>query len=262
MSEIKKTLSILKARWPETVLVIVPSVLPAFLNKRVRAEKSNLTRVQLSLYLGSTLIFMVVGTIFRCGFLRTVYLERKKKQSPAILLKIGKFFFWRMAGFGILLAIAFLPLFALILFAIKSLMSQYLLYSLIYQLSITSTLIILIKPLLLMPSFIIVLNCRVLQSWKLLKHCKLMDAKELVVLYCFQIMLSFLWIFLGIPYGAKAISQYILTIGPTIITYFIYLMVEVMAVRFIASLNLEYDSQLVSLDFEDLLKYAKRDLDE
>ena len=262
MAEIKKTLSILKARWPETALIIGLSVLPAFLNNRVRVEKSNLTGVQLSLYIGSSLAFMVVYTIFNCGFLRTVYLEGKKQQSPTILLKTGRFFFWKMVGFGILLAIAFFPLFALILFAMKSLMSQFLPYLLIYQLSITSTLIILIKPLLLMPALIIVLNCRVLKSWKLLKHCKLMDAKELVVLFCFQMMLPFLWIFLGIPYGAKAISQYILAIGPTIITYFTHLMVAVMAVRFVASLNLEYDSQPVSLDFEDLRKYANRDLKE
>jgi len=254
MTEIKRALAILRARWPEAALVIGLSVLPAFLNNRFRAEKSNLTGVQSFLYLGSYLVIIVVYTIFKCGFLRTVYLEGKKQQSSTILFKTGRFFFWRMVGFGILLAIALFPLFALILFTVKLIMSQYLPYLLIYQLSITSTLIILIKPLLLMPSLIIVLNCRVLKSLKLLKHCKLMDAKELVVLYCFQMMLPFLWIFLGIPYGAKAISQCILTIGPTIITYFTYLIVSVMAVRFVASLNLVYDNGPSSSNSEEFVE--------
>jgi hypothetical protein len=254
MTEIKKTLAILKARWPEATLIVWLSVLPAVLGNRFRVVKSNLSIIGLLLYLGVSLSFMVVYTIFNCGFLRTVYLEGKKQQSPTILLKTGKYFFWRIVRFVLLLMLAYIPLFVLILFVIKLLTSQYLTYLLIYQLSITSTLIILIKPLLLMPSLIIVLDCRVLKSWKFLKHCKLIDAKELVVLFFFQMMLPFLWIFLGIPYGAKAISQYMLTIGPTIITYFTHLMVVVMAVRFVASLHLVYDNPPSSLDFEDLRK--------
>lgn len=262
MTEIKKTLAILKARWPEVTLLIGIGVLSAFLSNRFRAEKSGLNIIQLLLYLGSYLALTVVYAILNCGFLRTVYLGGKEQHPPKVLLKTGAYFFWRMVIVVILFTIAYIPLFGLILFAIKSLMSQYWSYLSIYQLSIIAVLMLLIKPLLLMPALIIVLDCGVFKSWKSLKYCKLLDAKELVALFCFQMAIPFLWILLRIPYGAKGISQNILTVTPTIITYSINLMVAVMAVRFVASLDLLYDNLPASLDFEDLRKYSNRDFKE
>jgi len=252
-------LAILKARWPEVTLIIGLGVLSAVLSNRFRVVKSNLSMIGLLLYFGVSLSFMTVHTILNCGFLRTIYLQGKKQQSPIVLLKTGKYFFWRMVGFALFLMLAYIPLFGIILLVIKSLTSQYLL---IYQLSITLPLLILIKPLLLMPALIIVLDCGVFKSWRLLKHCRFLNAKELVALFCLQITLTFLWILLRVPYDAKTISQYSLTIVPTAIVHFAYLTVAVMAVRFVASLDLLYDTPPVSPDFEDLRKYSNRNFKE
>ena len=244
MNEIKKTLAILKARWPEVILLIGLAVLLPFLSKLLTKLKYDSALSSTVLSAGFLLPLMVIRTMLRSGFLRTVYLEGQQRQTIAVLLRTGLPFFWRMIGLGLLFAIPFLTV---TLLSTRLVGKPTALGQLVMS-------IILMKFILLLPALVIVLDCRVFESFKFLKNCRLRDARELIVLFCFKMAFLCLRMFLRTLYGATTIPQSIFSIVTSLTTCFIGLIIAVMAVRFVASLHLEYDNQPSSLDFEDSRK--------
>jgi len=100
MNEIKETLAILKARWHEVTLIIGLWFLHRLIVLTLRTYP-DITLVSF-VTISMSLFILVVST----GFLRTVYLEQDKRQSLPDLMRIGKHFFWRILGFGILYGLA------------------------------------------------------------------------------------------------------------------------------------------------------------
>ncbi len=131
---------------------------------------------------------LIWGTLYS-GFLRTFYLESQKQQSPLVLFRVGKHFFWRVFGAVLLCSFILVTLAWLIFLIIKQLTSigvgfletatsYYWLYSMCFILAQ----LILIKFLLFLIPLIIVRNCRIFESFKFLKYYKLLRVKELVAL--------------------------------------------------------------------------------
>ena len=114
--------------------------------------------------------------------------------------------------------------------------------------------IILMKFILLIPALVIVLDCRAFESFKFLKNCRLRDARVLIILFCLKIAFPYLRTFLQTLNDTATITQQVFSFADSVITCFIGLIIAVMAVRFVASLNLVYDNQSGSLDFEDSRK--------
>lgn len=240
MTEIKKTLAILKARWPEVILLIGLAVLLPFLSNLLTKLKYDSALSSTVLSAGFLLPLMVIRTMLRSGFLRTVYLEGQQRQTIAVLLRTGLLFFWRMIGLGLLFSIPFLTV---------TLLSTRLVGkpTVLGQLVIN---IILMKFILLLPALVIVLDCRVFESFKFLKKCRLRDAGELIVLFCFKMVFPYLWMFLRTFYGTTT-PQPIFRIVSSITMCFIGLIIAVTAVRFVASLDLVYDENISSTDSEE-----------
>ncbi len=254
MTEIKKTLSILKARWPEVTLIVGLYTLAVLSNNLRRAARPDLTKAVSLLCLLFSLVLMVLSMILHYGFLRTVYLQGQKRQTPMALLKKGRYFFWRMVGFSLIYVVPYFILTWLIFLIIKyftSIDTGFLetakVAPWLYQLCFIAPMLILIKVVLFIPALILVLDCRVFESFKFLRKCKLLDSGELVALFCLRMVLPFLWVFLRILYNPETTSQYTLRIVPTVIGYVLGLIIAVTAVKFVASLNLEYDNSRSSL---------------
>jgi len=213
-----------------------------------------------------SLTLMVVSTILNYGFLRTVYLEDQKGQTPMALLKKGRYFFWRMVGFGLIYVVPCLILSWLIFLIIKYFTSintgffeTAKVTPWLYQLCFTTPMLILIKVVLFIPALIFVLDCGVFESFKFLRKCKLLDSRGLVALFCLKIVLPFLWLFLRTPYNPETTSQYILRSVPTVIDYVLWLTIAVTAVRFVGSLDLVYDDSTNDSNSEDLLQPSTKD---
>jgi len=269
MTEIKRTLAILKARWPEVTLIVGLYALAVLSNNLFRAARPDLTktlillRIPFSLF---SLTLMVVSTILNYGFLRTVYLEGQKGQTPMALLKKGRSFFWRMIGFGLPFTIAYFILSWRIFLIIKYFTSIEIGFfetakvtPWLYQLCFIAPMLILIKVVLFIPALILVLDCGIFESFKFLRKCKLLDSRELVALFCLRMVLPFLWVFLRIPYNPETASQYILRSVPTVIGYVLWLIIAVIAVRFVASLDLVYDGGQSSLNSGNLVQPSTED---
>jgi len=236
----------------EASLLIGLNVLLLLSNFIFGIGKLDLTTSSSLLPFGVHMVFIIVLLILGLGFLRTFYLEGQKQQPPLVLLRIGKHFFWRMFGLGLLFMIIYLVLAGLIFLIVKQFTSMDTSFSQvtpwIRHLCFAASMLILIKPVLLIPALIIVLDCKAFKSFKLLKQCKILNMKELVMLFFVSMALTFLWAFLPTPQDTMTISQYILIVCLAVVGNFIGLMIVVLAVRFVASLDLVYDEQISPSD--------------
>ena len=257
MTEIKKTLAILKARWPEVTLIIGIFLSRPLVNKLLSGlvAKQLLTPNKfVLLYPSISLLLVAISATLRSGFLRTVYLQGNQRSSPLTLLRMGIYFLWRMVVLGALYSIPFLLVTLLSTRIIAGLVSPESLVQIgfwINQLFFMAFSVILVKLILLLPALVIVLDCRTFESFKFLKHCRLWEAKELVILFYAHLVFRFLLRFLRLHYDIPTGSRYILEIGPLIISGFVNLTIAVMAMKFVASLDLVYDSSPSSPNSQD-----------
>jgi len=269
MNEIKETITILKARWPEVTFIIGLSVLSLFINKLCLIAGTGATMFESLLGLGYLLLLFIIiltNLILTFGFQKTIQLTGKQRKSPMVLLRTGWHFLGRMVKVGLI----WLPLYCFLIWLTFLILKKSTFIDtnffktaqsspFLYQLCFTVPGFILIKPLLLMPTLIIVLDCQVFQTFKFLKKIRLFDAKELLALFVITTISTFSWVIL--PKLNEAISawQFALIIFFSALTHFLGLMVVVTAIRFVSSLNLEYDSITKYLNKEDLLKPQTED---
>ena len=262
MTETKKTLAILRARWPEVTLIIGLYSLAELSHSLFNFTEPDVTKTSFLPSILFILSLTVISMILSYGFLRTVHLEGSKEQTPMDLLKTGKHFFWRMVGFSFIFAGLYFILTVLIFSVIKYFTSTDTGFlesansaSWLYHLCLTAAMLIMIKVYLFIPALIIVLDCRVVNSFKLLSKFKLFKSKELVALFCLSTAIHLLWLLLKIPENPETIWQYIIKIGTIVTGQFLQLIVIVTAVRFVSFLDLGYDSRITPSNSEDLFEY-------
>ena len=200
-------------------------------------------------------IIILTIMLLTVGLQRTVYLEGQKRQSPLVLLRTGRYFLWRVIKFRLIFAPAVWILAWLIFLATKELTSietDFLKSAeaapLVYGLSFAAASLVLVKPLLLMLPLMVVLDCPVFASFKLLRQCKLLDAKELVMLFLISTALMLLRGFFPSVKSASTISEWLLIIAWHIVHGFLNLVIAVLAVRFAASLDLVHQKKRSSED--------------
>lgn len=241
MSEIKEALSILKARWVETALMIglvaVPMPLMRLLFEVYPIEANRMILANngiLLLQIGISLFVLLIGG----GFLRTVYLEGQKRQSISSLMKTGRHFFSRIFGFSILYAGAMmLPIMVLYLIIQARESGENLASTLTFAIRIVQPMIklILVKPILLVPAVIIVTDCELSESFGFIRRMRLLDAKGMLTVFVIQIFLP-----LFFPYfRVESLWHYPRVMLYSILTYGLMLAVMIMAVRFAGSVSRE-----------------------
>ena len=250
MAEIKRVLAILTARWPEVALIIGLNVLCLVVNKlhlMAAPERNPIEAMIGSGYLLVLPIIILIIMLLTVGLQRTVYLEGQERQSPLVLLRVGRYFLWRIIKLGLVFVPAVWILAWLTFLAIKEVTSIQMDFlksaevaPLVYQLCFAAASLVLIKPLLLMFPLMVVLDCPVFVSFKLLKQCKLLDAKDMVMLFLISTALTSLWGFLPSIKSASTISEGLLIIAWHVVRGFLGLVIAVLAVRFVASLDLVY----------------------
>ena len=241
MNEIKETLAILKTRWPEACLIIGLGLLPRLLNR---------------FYFGPSIVgvgVFLLLTIISAGFLRTVYLEQNKQRTPLDLIQIGKHFFLRLFGFGIILSLAMM-LFIVLLGRVVSLTN----FHHVNQIGFTVITLVLAKLTLLIPAIIIVLDSRLSESFSLLWKVKLLKAKPLLIVFLIQtVVLPYLYLPLLLSSFYQAASAtplaFIISKLYSIVLAILALMVKVMAIRFVSSLNLDRKDNILP-QIPDLFK--------
>jgi len=249
MTEIQKTLQTLKARYPEVALIIglnVLALLSAVMTLKDLPAEEEAASMQpaTTVFLVFAVAAAILSVMLKYGFMRTVYLEGDKHCQPGDLLKTGRPFFWRIVGLGLLATAALLILQYPAMAIEQKLASGGKEHSIFITGYSIVVMLILMKPILLMPVLIVVLDCRILQSWALLKRLRLLDAKVLIVLFCIQIAIGLVWQPYTILQTKAALSDYVITILAAIAFHFLALLAAVTAIRFVASSDLVYHPEM------------------
>ena len=244
MNEIKETIAILKARWPEVFLIVSIQALSMFGNTLFPQVAE--TNLLLGLAIISCMLWLILASVLLpVGFLRTVHLEGPKRQHPLDLLRIGKHFFWRVIRLGLLWIPAYLLLAWLVFMVAKrpevtdpGFLETAGTDPVVFCCCFAVARLILIKPVLLILPIVIVTDCRIPTSFGLLKRCRLADAEGPVALFVVSASLTVLWAFLPSVDSISSIYPHIMTILMSLTQIFVNLMVAVAAVRFVGSAGL------------------------
>ncbi len=223
-----RTFDILKNRWREvTFLILLPSVF--LLTQTWLRDRHSLTMSLLSSLL--SLFIMIALVFFRAGFLRTASLYGKQKQEIKTLFTIGKDFFVQLFLFGIIygipigLATAALSYILRVKLGIMSYLS--------FMLPLLLLGIIFIKIALLIPALIITCKLNVVSAFKALKNYRILEAKEMLVLFAIQQAFGFAKLLNNFLADMKYVLFSVRFIE-TVITHLLTLAIMLSAVKFIA----------------------------
>ena len=233
-----KTFDILKKRWREVAfLVLSPSIIQ--LIQRATFARNYHTILLLS-SLFCTVLFILLF-VFRIGFLRTAYLYGKQKQEIRTLFTIGKEFFVQLFLFGIIYGI---PIGAATMVLSHILRVRLGIPSrLSFMLPLLLLNIIFIKIALLIPTLIITCKLNVINAFKALKNYRILEAKELLVLFAIQQVFGFAKLLNNFLADMKFVLFSVRFIE-TVITHLLTLAIAVSAVRFIAD-NIETTTEAI-----------------
>lgn len=248
MNEIEDAIAILKARWPEVLLMLFLNLLFSLVHRPLQEQVKEYPLLGLTV-LVLILALIVIIVMLPIGFYHSVHLEGQKRQSPLALLRFGKHFFWRTIGVGLVLMFAHLLLAWLVFLAIrqplaistsfwKTAQTDPLVYFGCYGVSQ----LVLIKPTLLILPIVIVTDCRISANFRLLKRFRLSEAQGLVLVFITFTALTLVWAFLPPRAASQTTSHYVMRIPLSLIQHLIGLMMGIMAIRFVGSHNLTNDT--------------------
>jgi len=248
MKEIKETISILKARWPEAIVIVslytLTDAVPHLL-QNVRTDPSKTAILSLV-----ALILVVVATVLQYGFLRTVHLDSQRRQAIMTLYSIGRKFFSRAVGYGLIYVVCYSVLAWLTFLVIKRLTSIETGFfetmksaPALFQLYVTVPVFVLVKVQLLVPAIILVFDCGVFESFKSMRRWRLLDSKELVALFCLNMAMAFIWGFVRVHLDPNGIMLYIVSSIKTIGDQVLGVIIAVTAVRFVGSHGSEVQNE-------------------
>ncbi len=258
MNEIKETIAILKARWPEVLLIMGIHLLSAWGNS-LSLRVTEMDPLMVLIMTVCALALAVVTALLWVGFLRTVHLEGPKQQFPLDLLRVGKIFFWRTVRVVLL----WMPAYFLLAWTVFMVVKQPVSIGpgfweaaetdpVAFCCSFAMAELILIKFVLLILPIVIVTDCRISTSFRLLRRCRLSDAEGLVVLFVASVSFTVLWAFLPSEESIGATWLRILSILLSLTQRLIGLIVAVMAVRYVGSLGLVREGRATGPDSGNL----------
>jgi hypothetical protein len=246
MSRIKESLTILKARWPEAAVIIGLATCRAVLHLLrldLPEERISISSILILAYRMIPLSLYIMAPLLRFGFLRTACLQGQQRASLWKLLRTGVHFLWRMI---VLWALYHLPLLAFAWLS-PTFLARWASAENGQQLNLWAQQIFhlvfavaLVKLIVLIPALVIVLDCGILESFKLLKRCRILQIKELILLYYAYIAFSSLLIFVSLQYELPRVGQCVLHVSYFLIGSVLSLIISLTAVRFVGSLGLVY----------------------
>lgn len=178
-----------------------------------------------------TMIFLVVWQMLYLGFLATANTEGTTPQEPMKLIKVGRYFFWRIIVFELLFAVIHITIFLIILAIIGSGNAAEMPVW-VPQVCFFASLVLLTKPRLLTHAIMIVTDCGVYHALASLKWYRLLQAKTLLRL--FLVCLATIFLLSLAVIVTKGISKYAMLGLYATVSSTLMLTVALEAIRFIA----------------------------
>jgi hypothetical protein len=207
------TLRIIKARWPEVMLItgLQALIAVAFGEARSAADKQQVEILGLIAILCTGL--WLLSTMLTIGFARSVFIDGSMAYQPWTLVEIGYKFFWRIfavlviafcVGVVLSVGISFLLL--------QCGISEDMLQKPVISITVSFAILILIaKLILLCPALIMVTNCGVFESIHYCRNFSLLRLGKLLIVF-FVWVSVFTVINMHFPGNALLNNRLILTV--------------------------------------------------
>jgi hypothetical protein len=183
-----KIIDILKARWPEAVMVAgLQACCVAMLKDLQGVPQPQMPFARLFFLGVGAAIFSIISQMLFWGFLRSVAVGGVQPAEPMALLRIGRTYFWKLLLFQLLL----LPVVLLVISVIQ-VGAQMLLYGKVelqthppLWLEISGTTVtglILMKPVYLIPALILLRDCGIWDALRNLRQIRMLKMQHFMTI--------------------------------------------------------------------------------
>jgi hypothetical protein len=172
---IRKTVEILKSRWPEAMLLLVLQTAMMLLYEEMMKRwgmgaESPIPAPEWAMFLlgMGSMAMIIVWHLLLLGFVKTAAMEGTMPQEPMTLLKMGRPYLWRIIGFQFVLAGGvWLLTWAMVscYYYASGQASGTLPPGWLLEVVGAAAIVLLMKPVFLVPAFIVVLDLPVMDSF-------------------------------------------------------------------------------------------------
>ncbi len=190
-----KVIQVIRARWPEVLMIVVLQTGLYLLIQRIgpRLGATVTPGRELALFI-ATVAMLVIVQMVSVGFMATVPRYSGTRCEPVLLLRIGRYFFWRLIRFELLMFVFLLAVLSLMLHLFGALLgvsdpNKFPIWAV--SLSNVLTLTVLSKPLVLIPAVMIVCDRMVVEALHYLRRYPLGRVKPVLALFVGLLLLLF-----------------------------------------------------------------------
>ncbi len=187
---------IIKKRWPEVVLIVFLQAALMMLMEQVSAtveqeaagSRAGQPPQAIEFFLGlGAIAVAIIAQMLYLGFLKTACTEGTAPREPAAILRIGRYYFWRLLRFQLIIGIVYLALSMLIVSLLGPLVSEATkpedFPKWLLGISSLLALIVLIKPLTLSPALMVGCDMMTLQSIVSIRRHRIFGERKVLALY-------------------------------------------------------------------------------
>ena len=236
MNEIIKTLTTIKNRLPEVVLITGLYTLFALAISFSGLENPKPDDQNATLLIFFAGIAVTLTMFLHFGLLRTICLNPDKPASPIDLIKTASPFFLRLLAFELIISSIFAisAIFILAVFTGSSDADTQRDSTVMTALAFAIPMIVLIKPAIFIRAIVLVNDCKLSEAYFAMQSFKLSDRKSVIILYCMPIIITLALSFIEAPLIKTSFAKHALIAVAACITEFFFLITFITAVRFIS----------------------------
>lgn len=190
-----KVIQVIRARWPEVLMIVVLQTGLYVLVQRIgpRLGATVTPGREMVLFI-ATVAMLVIVQMVSVGFMATAPRYSQTRCEPVLLLRIGRYFFWRLIRFELLMLIFLLAVLSLMLHLFGALLgvsdpNKFPIWAV--SLSNVLALTALSKPLVLIPAVMIVCDRMVLEALSYLRRYPIGRLKPVLLLFVGLLLLLF-----------------------------------------------------------------------
>ncbi len=187
---------IIKKRWPEVVLIVFLQAGVMMLMEQVSAtveqeaagSRAGQPLLAIDFFLGlGAIAIMIVAQMLYLGFLKTACTEGTAPREPAAILRIGRYYFWRILRFQLIIGVVYLGLSMIIVSLLGPLVSEAAkpedFPQWLFGVSSLLALIVLIKPLTLSPALMVGCDMMAVESIGAIRRHRIFGERKVLALY-------------------------------------------------------------------------------
>ena len=241
---------VLKKRWPEMLLIVGFMAIGIFLQEQLNASIPTSSGpgqtdalIEMSpatsfLYPMMAMIFCVLSLTLQLGFLATLNLNYDTPHDPTVLVRIGRFFFWRAIRFQLLFGIYCIAVATLLYPAMKFIFFRNITMENIppwaFFCCTAIAILALLKPILFVMPIMICKNIMVLKATAAMSGYRISDAKPLVAIFIIGICTTASITLLHMNMDPNTLSFDILIAIKSILLGIFYLLIGIVGIWFVA----------------------------